>query len=276
MSFFIFNKNPSNSGLGLLEVVVASAIGAIIIYGISGALGRFYSTQQHLNLSTELTEQLKNIRLRADCSASMAGVDFATVPTEGQPIELKSYPSGATMIGLNGSTIDDKFSFLADVKPDRTISIRAALLSSPLSNPRSQLSADASAFKKHPLFKSPWDFAYSENFITKNAPSLNSICGSSATATGAGNVQTNCHLISGNTLACIVVNPVNGAVCSFANSPAITNGGSAHLGLIAGTLNASPPGSTVNMDGFTSKELAKCTKLVTGQMVDGRTPVYSP
>ena len=129
--------HTSNAGMGLIEVVVASAIGLIIIYGISGALGRFYSTQKDLNLRTELTEQLKNIRLRADCSASLAGIDFSTVPAAGQPIELKSYPSGATMIGLNGSTLDDKFSFLADVKPDRTISIRAALLASPSSNPRS-------------------------------------------------------------------------------------------------------------------------------------------
>lgn len=259
----------TESGFGLIEALVASVVGIAIVTIMSGSFARFYATEKDLNLRTELTEQLKIIRTRVDCATTTQGIDFSSIPTGGQPIELKSFPSGAKLVGVNGSTLG-KFSFIANVNQDQTITLHAALLASETAEPRSKLDAPPSSFKIHPILKTPWDWAYSDGFISRTAPSLSSICGSSAAASSAGNVQVSCNYGSATTMTqqgCMVINPVNGFSCwvpwGFGLSPGRT---AAEWSTYA--QNTAPSGGPVALGAGgagIAAEIKKCTKIVTGQ-----------
>lgn len=161
--------------MNLAGVLVSAGIGAAVLGGVNSYLINLKAQQTNLGLRTELQEQLKNLRLRTDCTKTLAGINFSSVPTSGQPVVLKSSPSGAEVLPLNGSQ-KGKFSYVADVFPDRTIQLRAALLLDSLSNPRAAITNTQAKYGQDPVLRQDWTWTFSSNLIANTTPSLATLC----------------------------------------------------------------------------------------------------
>jgi len=202
--------------MNLLGVLMAAGVGGMAMLGLNRYFVQLSASQTDLTLRMELQEELKNIRQRTDCAATLQGVDFASVPAGGQAIELKGFPSGAALIADEGS-VRGKFAFLADVYPDRSIGLRAALLKQSGASPRNTLQAGDETFRVSPVRRQPWNWAYSDQVLTSTAPALRRVCGGPVSAGTPGKYQVSCVVNPHHVLGCVKINTETGATskCSY-------------------------------------------------------------